>query len=115
MTTNIKIKKRERRHKRIRARMFGTAAVPRLSIFRSNKYIYAQLIDDEHGVTLASVSDHNIKGKTKTDRAKETGKALAEKAKTKKITKAVFDRGGFTYHGRVAAVAEGVREGGLAC
>ena len=112
-TSKLKQMKIARRHKRIRSVISGTKERPRFSVFRSNKFIYAQLIDDEHGKTLVSTSDHKVKGKTKTDRAKETGKMLAEEAKKKKITKAVFDRGGFTYHGRVRAVALGVREGGL--
>jgi len=113
------LKKRYRRHKRVRAKIFGTAKRPRLCIFRSAKHIYAQLIDDEKGKTLAAASDSGIKRtklktkKTKADKAKEVGKLIAEKAKTKKIEKVVFDRGGYQYHGRVKALAEGAREGGL--
>ena len=104
-----------RRHKKIRARISGTALLPRLSVFRSNKYLYAQLVDDENGVTLVSASDHGVKGKTKVDRAKAAGALLAEEAKKKHIKRAVFDRGGFSYKGRVKALAEGAREGGLLC
>lgn len=87
----------------------------RLSVFRSNKYISAQVIDDNKGVTLLSVSEKEIKkdGKTKTERAKNLGLLLAKKSKNKKIEKVVFDRGRFKYHGRVKALAEGAREGGL--
>lgn len=110
---NIKTEKRARRRKRIRAKVSGTAALPRLSVFRSNRYLYAQLVDDEKGTTLVSASDHAVKGKTKMERAKETGLLLAQEAKKKKITKVVFDRGGFSYAGRVRVLAEGAREGGL--
>lgn len=112
-SVNIKTQKRARRHKRIRAKMFGTGALPRLSVFRSNQYIYAQLIDDENGKTLVSASDHAMKGKTKVERSKNTGMSLAQEAKKKHIAKIVFDRGGFSYAGRVKALAEGAREGGL--
>lgn len=108
--------KRIRRHKRIRARVSGTASIPRLAVFRSVAHIYAQLIDDEAGVTLASASDmqKGITG-TKTERARAIGKVLGEAAKKAGITKAVFDRGGFRYEGRVRAVAEAAREAGLTC
>ena len=103
---------------RIRAKIRGTKEKPRLSIFRSNKHIFLQLIDDETGKTLASASDLKINppvgGKiSKTEIAKETGKLLAGSAKEKKIKKIVFDRGKYKYHGRVRAAAEGMREGGL--
>lgn len=111
---NTKIQKRMRRRKKIRARIFGIATVPRLSVFRSNQYIYAQLIDDESGKTLVAASDHAVKAKTKVERAKQTGMGLAEAAKKKNIKKVIFDRGGFSYAGRVKALAEGAREGGLA-
>ena len=146
------LKKRERkyrRHKRIRAKLFGTAKVPRLSVFRSAKHIYAQLIDDEKGVTLVAASDRelkkskipegkpsasyvagkNQKSKTQIKKIKikegqklltgkaafayEIGKLIAKKALEKKIEKVVFDRRGYKYHGRVKAVSEGAREGGL--
>jgi large subunit ribosomal protein L18 len=116
----IKRKRKARRHVRVRAKIKGTAQVPRLSVFRSNKHIYLQLIDDEKGKTIASVGDFKIKilkkGKAETTKIKlafEAGKALAELAKKKKIKTAVFDRGGFVYHGRIKAAAEGAREGGL--
>jgi len=147
-----KQQKKYRRHKRVRAKIFGTKEVPRLCIFRSAKHIHAQLIDDEKGKTLVSVSDRelkrirpthhpsapspNLKGKKvkikegetirtgKVAIAYEVGKLIAKKAldynlstapkgKTSKIEKIVFDRGGYKYHGRVKAVAEGAREGGL--
>jgi len=112
----IKQEKRHRRHVRIKSRVKGTKKCPRLSVFRSNKYIYAQLIDDVNGKTL--VSANNIKidkkdGLSKIEKAKEIGSSLAKKAIDNKITKIVFDRGGYKYHGRVKAVAEGAREGGL--
>ncbi len=114
--TKIKKHKREIRHKRARAKIFGTAHRPRLSVFRSNKYIFLQLIDDEKEKTILSASDKEIKLKKKTnksDKAYEIGKLLAQKASDKKIKNAVFDRGGFKYHGRVRRVAEGAREAGL--
>lgn len=110
---NLKIEHRTRRRGRIRAKVSGTASRPRLSVFRSNKYIYAQLIDDKKGVTVAAVSDEKIKGKTKMERAKEVGISLVKVAKEKKIDKVVFDRGGFLFAGRVKALAESAREGGL--
>jgi large subunit ribosomal protein L18 len=105
-----------RRHRRIRAKVIGTKERPRLSVFRSNQHICVQLIDDEKGKTLVSVSDLKVKkkkGLTKTEIAKEVGKSIAKKALEKRIEKIVFDRGGYKYHGRVKAVAEGAREGGL--
>lgn len=111
----LKQEQRYRRHKRIRAKIKGTAQLPRLSVFRSSKHIYAQLIDDERGKTLVAARDaelKRVKGK-KVDIAREVGKLIAEKALAKKITKVVFDRGGYKYHGRVKALAEGAREGGL--
>jgi large subunit ribosomal protein L18 len=110
-----KQEKKHRRHKRIRARLFGNGKKPRLCVFRSSKHIYAQLIDDEKGKTMASASDKEFKKskKTKVDKAKEVGKLIAKKASEKKIEKAVFDRAGYQYHGRVKALAEGAREGGL--
>lgn len=105
---------KETRHRRIRAKVAGTKDKPRLSVFRSNKHIFLQLINDENGKTLISASDLKIKKKgTKTEIAREIGKKLAELAKTKKIKKVVFDRGGYKYHGRIKAAAEGAREGGL--
>jgi large subunit ribosomal protein L18 len=95
----------------------GTAERPRLVVFRSLKHIYAQVVDDDRGVTLLGVSDGSegvsLDGQGKVARAKATGKLLAEKARAAGISKVVFDRGGYRYHGRVQAVAEGAREGGL--
>lgn len=109
-------KARLKRHKRVRAKISGTAQCPRLNVFRSLQHIYAQLIDDVAGVTLVSASstekDFTNYGGNK-DAAKEVGKLLAERAKEKNITDVVFDRGGYVYQGRVAALAEGAREGGL--
>ncbi|MDQ5962785.1 MAG: large subunit ribosomal protein [Patescibacteria group bacterium] len=114
MKTNIKTEKRARLHKRIRSRVSGTADRPRLAVFRSNRYMYAQLIDDVNGVTVASASDIAVKGKqTKLERAKMVGTTLAENAKKLKITAVVFDRGGFAYRGRVQALADAARGAGL--
>lgn len=114
MTTKLsKIEQRTRRHRRIRAKVKGTAARPRLAIFKSLNYLYAQLIDDTKGVTLAASSDMGLKGKTKTDRARLAGEALAKSAKVKGVSAVVFDRGGFIYAGRVRAFAEAARAGGL--
>ncbi len=100
--------------RRIRKKISGTSSIPRLSIFRSNKNIYAQCIDDLSGRTIASASSKTISAEgTKVDIAKAVGSALAEKAKSAGISAVVFDRGGNLYHGRVKALAEGVREGGL--
>lgn len=104
---------RKKRSLRVRGRFFGTVKKPRLSVFRSGKHIYAQLIDDEKGVTLASTSDSSFKEGTKIERASKVGENLAEEARKKKIKTVVFDRGGYAYHGRVAAVADGARKGGL--
>lgn len=98
----------------MRAKVKGNAEKPRLSVFRSNRHVFAQLIDDVKCITIASASDLKIKGKTKkTERAKVVGGELAKIAKEKKIEKVVFDRGGCKYHGRIKAVAEGAKEGGL--
>jgi len=135
----LKIEQRERRHHRIRAKVKGTKGVPRLSIFRSNRGLYVQLIDDEKGKTLVSASGEEMVGESKIkspklkvkskviktkrrkikkkiaklEQAREVGKLIAKKALKKKIQKIVFDRGGYKYHGRVKAVAEGAKEGGL--
>ena len=115
MTTKLtKSEQRTRRHNRIRAKVSGTSERPRLAIFKSNSYIYAQIIDDVKGVTLAAVTDMGLKGKTKTERAKLAGALLAKGAKAKGLEVVVFDRGGFIYTGRVRAFADGAREGGLA-
>lgn len=109
-----KSEQRIRRHNRIRAKVSGTSERPRLAIFKSNSYIYAQIIDDIKGVTLLAVSDMGLKGKTKTERARIAGETIAKSAKAKGLSSVVFDRGGFIYTGRVRALAEGAREGGLA-
>lgn len=103
----------DRRRVRVRGKIFGTPRKPRLSVFRSGKHIYAQLIDDKKGETLASASDLDLKTGTKIDKAGVVGGELAKKALKLKIKKVVFDRGGYKYHGRVKAVAEGARKGGL--
>lgn len=104
---------RARRHGRIRSTLWGTAARPRLAVFRSNRYIYGQVIDDEKGVTLAGLSSGKISGASTRERARAAGKALAEKAREKGVAEVVFDRGGFLYAGSVKAFADGAREGGL--
>jgi large subunit ribosomal protein L18 len=111
--TQQKTYQRMRRHNRIRAKVSGTAETPRLAVFRSARHITAQLIDDTKGVTLASANDVALKTGSKVDFATAVGKEIAAKAKDKKITKVVFDRGGFLYAGRVKALAEAAREGGL--
>ena len=131
-----KQEKRVRRHKRVRAKAFGTNKRPRLCVFKSSKHIYAQLIDDEKGKTITAASDSELQPKTKKGKSKvavacEVGKLIAKKALGKKfaepsahltprsasqssaIEKVVFDRGGYKYHGKVKALAEGAREGGL--
>lgn len=111
---------RKQRHKRVRAKVKGTKDRPRLSVFRSLRHTYAYLIDDTKGNTLMTASDIELlKGRqkskktTKTELARKVGERIAEKASAKKITHVVFDRGGYKYHGRVKALAEGVRKGGL--
>lgn len=120
--SKLQVKKaaaRLRRQRSVRAKIKGTALRPRLCVFRSNKHIYAQLIDDQARVTLASTSTEapdlkdELSGKKKTDAAHLIGKKIAEKCKDLSIETIVFDRNGFVYHGRVRAVAEGAREGGL--
>ncbi|MEN9614428.1 MAG: ribosomal protein large subunit ribosomal protein [Candidatus Parcubacteria bacterium] len=110
---NIKVTKRDRRHAKIRARLSGTADCPRLSIFKSNRYLYAQLIDDDAQKTLLSSSTLANEGKNTLAGAKAIGAEIAKLALAKKITKVVFDRGGFIYTGKVKAIADGAREGGL--
>jgi large subunit ribosomal protein L18 len=110
---NVKKLKVERRHKKIRATVFGTAEKPRLSVFKSNKFIYGQLINDDKSETIISLSSMKVKGKTFTERSTETGKEIAKLALAKKIEKVVFDRGGFKYVGRIKAFADGARAGGL--
>lgn len=112
MKTN---KQRLQRKTRVRSKILGTREVPRLSVFRSNNHIYAQLIDDVTGKTILGVSDKNIEKKNgkRIDTAKELGNSLAKQAVENKISKVMFDRGYYKYHGRVKALAEGAREGGL--
>ncbi len=108
---------RQARHSRVRAKVSGTVSVPRLNVFRSNNNIFAQIIDDENGVTLASASsiDKELKltNGGNVEAATKVGELLAKRAKKAKITKVVFDRGGYQYHGRVKALAEAARENGL--
>jgi large subunit ribosomal protein L18 len=114
--------KREIRHRRVRSRVTGVLERPRLSVFKANRHIYAQLIDDNAGKTLAAASSLEVSRKAgsasggkakKADIAKEVGKMVAAKAMAKNIKAVKFDRGGFAYHGRIKALAEGAREGGL--
>ena len=105
---------RQRRHRRVRAKVVGTAERPRISVFRSNRGISVQLIDDLNGRTLAAVQWTEFRAVAKGDQAEQVGKALAERAKAAGVERAVFDRGGYQYHGRVKALAEAAREGGLA-
>ena len=111
--TSPKVVKRVRRHARIRAKVKGTKDIPRLAVYRSNRFMYAQLINDETATTLIGLDTRKSKAKTALFRAKEVGTMIAEEAKKKGITKVVFDRGGFGYQGAVAALADGAREGGL--
>ncbi|MBI4175162.1 50S ribosomal protein L18 [Candidatus Berkelbacteria bacterium] len=105
---------RARRHRRLRTHLTGTAERPRLVVFRSSRYVWVQLIDDLKGTTLAAVTDHGQKlTGPKVARAHGVGKQIAEQATQRNITRVVFDRGGYRYHGRVKAVAEGAREAGL--
>ena len=108
---------RHRRHLRVRQKVSGTAERPRLVVFRSLKHIYAQLVDDDRGVTLLGVGDASegiqTEGSGKVARGKAVGKLIAERAKAAGVSRVVFDRAGYRYHGRVQAVAEGAREGGL--
>ena len=112
MAHNLR-EKRIVRHRRVRAKIKGTSKLPRLSVFRSSKYIYLQVIDDAAGKTLFGISDRSIEKGTKFEKAYKLGKAAAGKILEKNIKKIVFDRGGFRYHGRVKALADGLREGGL--
>lgn len=105
--------KRIKRHKRIRARISGTAECPRLAVYRSNAQIYAQIIDDVAGLTIASAHDMETKKGNKVDHARDVGEQIAKKAQAAGIKTVVFDRGGFIYTGRVAALADAARTGGL--
>lgn len=117
MSTDPKVVRRQKLRWRIRAKVHGTAQKPRMSVFRSNKDIYVQLIDDNNGTTLAAASsrDKDIATTTgtKSEKSVSVGKAVAQKAKALGIEVCVFDRGGYLYHGRVKSVADGAREGGL--
>jgi large subunit ribosomal protein L18 len=112
-----KEKRRQKIHMRVRSKISGTSVKPRLSVYRSNNEIYAQLIDDVNGVTLASASsrdkDIDVTSKTKSEASIIVGEAIAKKALDKKIDSISFDRGGYLYHGRVKSLAEGARKGGL--
>lgn len=112
MKTISRKEKREVRHKRIRAKVAGTASRPRLAVFRSNRFIYAQLIDDATGTTLGSASSKDMKGSMQESAAK-VGATIAKLAQEKKITTVVFDRGGFSFTGTIKALADGAREAGL--
>jgi large subunit ribosomal protein L18 len=106
---------RRKRHERLRLKISGSTDRPRLSVFRSAKFIYAQVIDDTTGRTLAAASsrESGLTGATKVDTARSVGRALAERAKAAGVSSVVFDRGGYQFHGRVRSLAEGAREGGL--
>ncbi|MEM9835685.1 MAG: 50S ribosomal protein L18 [Bacteroidota bacterium] len=111
-----KLKRRKRIQRRVRKKVSGTVQRPRLNVFRSNKYIYAQLIDDVAGVTLAQASSYEAavaNEGTKIEQSAAVGKLLADRAKAKGIEAAIFDRAGYLYHGRVKSLADGAREGGL--
>jgi large subunit ribosomal protein L18 len=116
MTVQTKPQKRLRRRRRVRAKVRGSAGRPRLSVFRSNRGVFAQLIDDEQGRTLAAVSwvEPGLRELDRGEQARKAGELLASRAKDAGISSCVFDRGGYRYHGRVRALAEGAREGGLA-
>lgn len=110
-----KVDRRQRIHASIRETLLGTSVRPRLSVYRSNKHIYAQLIDDLEGHTLASASslEDEVDGESPTEESRTVGELIAERAQEEGIDKVVFDRSGYKYHGRVEALAEGAREGGL--
>ena len=112
-TSQIKQQKIARRHKRIRSLIAGTAERPRLSVFKSHKYISAQIINDDKGATLVAFTSRDAKAKSPAEKAREVGIEIAKKAKAAKISKVVFDRGGYLYTGKIKAVADGAREGGL--
>jgi large subunit ribosomal protein L18 len=115
MTVLTKGQRRLRRRRRVRARVVGSAERPRLSVFRSNRGVFAQLVDDRAGHTLAAVNwtEPELRKLTASEQAKRSGELLAERAKAAGVEACVFDRGGYKYHGRVKALAEGAREGGL--
>jgi large subunit ribosomal protein L18 len=115
MTVKSRPAKRLKRRRRVRAKVTGTAERPRISVFRSNRGVFAQLIDDDSGRTLAAVNwtEDELKSLKRMEQAGKAGQLLAERAKAAGVETAVFDRGGYQYHGRVKALAEGAREGGL--
>ena len=115
MTVLTKPQRRLRRRRRVRAKIRGSAERPRLSVYRSNRGVFAQLIDDDAGKTVASVSwtESDLKGMDRMEQAKKAGELLAKRAGEAKVETCVFDRGGYRYHGRVKALADGAREGGL--
>jgi large subunit ribosomal protein L18 len=115
MTVQTRPAKRLKRRRRVRAKIVGTAERPRISVFRSNRGVFAQVIDDSAGKTLAAVNwtEDDLKSLPRMEQAKKAGELLAERAKAAGVESAVFDRGGYQYHGRVKALAEGAREGGL--
>ncbi|MGH2693205.1 MAG: 50S ribosomal protein L18 [Actinomycetota bacterium] len=114
MGTEQKVRKLRRRHRRVRKKVFGTPERPRLAVYRSSRHIYAQLIDDVSGHTVAAASSlKDADGEDPKARAKAVGVSLAQRAKKAGVSRVAFDRGGFKFHGRVAKVAEGAREGGL--
>jgi large subunit ribosomal protein L18 len=115
MSVTTKPQQRLRRRRRVRAKVAGTAVRPRLSVFRSNRGVFAQLIDDTSGTTVAAVNwvEPELRKLSATEQARKAGELLAERAKRAGISACVFDRGGYRYHGRVRALAEGAREGGL--
>jgi large subunit ribosomal protein L18 len=115
MTVVTKQQQRLRRRRRVRAKVRGTAERPRLSVYRSNRGIFAQLVDDTAGRTLAAVNwtESDLRGMARMEQAKRAGEVLAQRASEAGVTSCVFDRGGYRYHGRVRALAEGAREGGL--
>ncbi len=117
LAPKTRAERRKRRHLRVRKKVTGTAERPRLVVFRSLKHIYAQLVDDDRGQALLGVSDRSeglqVEGEGKVAKAKAVGRLLAEKAKAAGHGKVVFDRAGYRYHGRIQAVAEGARSGGL--
>jgi large subunit ribosomal protein L18 len=116
VSVKTKPQQRLKRRRRVRAKVIGTAARPRISVFRSNRGIFGQLIDDERGHTVASVqwTEDELKSLKPAEQAKKAGELLAQRAKEAGVERAVFDRGGYQYHGRVKAFANGVREGGIA-
>ncbi|MCL9971878.1 MAG: 50S ribosomal protein L18 [Candidatus Pacebacteria bacterium] len=113
LTPKSKTAQRERRHRRVRGTVSGTAERPRLAVFRSNKYVYAQLIDDDKGVTIVAASTIGGRNMSQMEQAKTVGTQIAKAAAEKRITKVVFDRGGFQYGGRIAALADAARAAGL--